>query len=118
MKQKYKLDILLWGVIIIGLLGFVLVASVNASERHRTPVVVNVPDTGEDGDGTALALSQAQLNFDWHTTKWQASVGAGYYDNLEAVSVGIGKKFGDVLVNGSIGCESKCGGGIGATFRF
>lgn len=86
-----------------------------AESRHEpVDLIINVPEMS----GQALGLAASQHNFDWHTTKWQASIGVGYYDTSEAISAGIGKKWGDILINGSVGCDSRCGGGAGVTWRF
>jgi len=73
----------------------------------------------QTANGAALAIAMGQINFDWSTQKNQASIGAGSFDNQDAISFGFGKRFGDILINGSIGRESnKTGYGVGLGFRF
>ena len=72
-----------------------------------------------ENKGVALAIAKSQHNFDWSTEKWQGSLGTGSYDGQDAISIGVGKRFSNVLLNGSIGRESdKYGYGFGINMRF
>ena len=70
-------------------------------------------------NGAALAIAASQHNFDWGTHKWQGSIGLGSFDNQDAISFGVAKRFDRVLINGSLGREgSKFGYGVGVNLRF
>jgi len=76
--------------------------------------------------GTALGLAAAQHNFDYgYKPQW--SVGAGSYEDANAISFSLAKRLGDgknqckncLLINGSFGVEnSRAGIGIGINGRF
>lgn len=57
---------------------------------------------GHEG-GIALAIAQAQHQFDWGTHSWQGSVGVGSYGGNDAISFGVAKRFDRVLITGSFG---------------
>lgn len=119
MSKNDKTTFLLMAFFIFIIGGFIIftVSKAKAESSHNIgSIILNIPDG--DGTGTALGLAASQHHFDWHTNKWQASIGGGFYDDSQAVSGAFGKKVGDVLLNGSIGCDGACGGGMGATFRF
>jgi len=97
-----------------------------AGGGHTTNVTNNYYTTESttiqsNNSGIATAISASQLNFNWGTTALQGSVGYGNYDNENAITFGLGKRFGRVLVNGSIGSESntdKYSFGAGASWTF
>lgn len=71
--------------------------------------------------GVATAISASQLNFDWGSYALQGSVGYGNYDNENALTFGLGKRFGRVLINGSVGSESNTDNysiGAGISWKF
>lgn len=55
--------------------------------------------------GIALGMAAAQIHPDWGVKDLQLGVGVGVYDGNEAAVVGIGKRVGKVLFNGSVGRE-------------
>ena len=86
-----------------------------ADYRHHENNVTNITNS----NGTALAISMAQIKMDWSTNALQGAVGLGSFDDVDAISFGIGKRFGKVLLNGTIGREGKnYGYGFGVGFRF
>jgi len=69
--------------------------------------------------GVAAALASSQHNFGFYTPKTQWSIAGGQFDNESALSIGLGKRLGDVLINGSVVNESgEIGFGIGLSGRF
>ena len=58
-----------------------------------------------DNKGIASAISAAQCHFDNGSFHLQLCAGAGYYDNQEAATFGIAKKYKDFLINGTISTE-------------
>ncbi len=95
------------------------VTEVTEITENITEVTENSYNTTEQADGVALAIANSQLNFDWATNDYQAGIGLGTWDDTDAVSFGVGKRFKGVLLNGSIGREgNKYGAGVGVNFRF
>jgi len=82
-----------------------------ASGSHHEYVVNNTTKV-EKSSNSAMALSAAQLNFDWSTQALQISGGVGSHNGSQALSIGLGKRVGQVLLNGS----ATSGGGLGAGF--
>ena len=69
--------------------------------------------------GVALGLAASQHNYDMGVNKFQGSVGLGTFQGVDAVSFSLGKRYKDILINGSIGSESGLTGyGAGITWRF
>lgn len=69
--------------------------------------------------GTALGIAMGQGQCDLSSDKWQASVGAGYFDGAEAYAAGLCKGYGGATLNVKIGRESdKTGYGIGTSWKF
>ena len=69
--------------------------------------------------GVALGIATSQLNFDWGTNDVQVGAGLGNFEDNNAASIGIGKRFKHVLINGSVGREGgKSGYGVGVMTRF
>jgi len=87
---------------------------------YESPEITISPTiNNETANGAALAIAMSQMNFDWSTQKNQASFGVGSFDSQDAISFGFGKRFGNVLINGSIGKEgNKSGYGVGFGLRF
>jgi len=82
-------------------------------DHHSTKTVI------QNTDSTALAIAASQIHMDWSTTKLQGSVGTGSYNGSHALSAGLGKKVGKVLVNGSIVTDgTNTGFGAGINWRF
>ena len=98
------------------LLALLFTTSVFASEGHQETIEYKV-----EYKGIATAISASQLNFDWGSYSLQGSAGLGSYGSSQALTFGLGKRFGRVLVNGSIGSESnndEYSFGFGASFKF
>ena len=100
------------------LLGLLLAGDSEASGRHHE--VTNISEvTNTYSSGNAIAIATAQHHFDFGTHSFQGSVGAGHYQNDTAVSFAIGKRFGRMLINGSVGSESgNTSVGAGINWRF
>lgn len=93
--------------------------SINVPSPHIPDLQPRAIKTKHRITGVALGIASAQHAFDWSTDKSQLSVGIGQYDGSEAISVGVGRRFGEILVNGSLGKEgSKTGLGAGFLLRF
>jgi len=68
--------------------------------------------------GVASAISASQCHFDNGSFHLQLCAGAGYTDSQEAVTFGIGKKYKDLLLNGTISSEdNRTYFGIGANWK-
>lgn len=97
-----------------------------ASERHdhkRYPqeTIETRIETKIEYRGIATAIANSQLNFGLGTKSLQGSCGYGNYNANNAITCGLGRRFGRVLVNGSIGSESGSDDysyGIGAAWTF
>jgi len=115
MKQRYKLDILLYGVIVVGLAGFVLVASVNATE-YPQPLIVNIP---EQDCGTAGAMAAGQHQH-FITSKKQLSLSGAFRGECSAASIGTAITYKQTLYSGQITYEEggQVSGGITANITF
>ena len=71
--------------------------------------------------GIATAIANSQHSFNWGTKAWQGSIGTGHYSDSNALSFGMGKRYGRMLFNGSIGSESgtdKYSFGAGVNWQF
>jgi len=92
-----------------------------AHERYSPTATVQMGDniTNNLTSGAALGIAAAQHQFDWGTNAFQAGVAGGYFQGNAAISIGIGRRFKNVLVNGSFGSElGNSGYGIGVMTRF
>ena len=107
-------------------LPFAVKAGGQHHEDSETTVVSNVTvnqtlsqKITEQAKGVALSLAAAQHSFDTSTFAPQWSVGAASYGDSDAISIAIGKRFNNVLINGSIGYEDgERGYGVGITGTF
>lgn len=75
--------------------------------------------TKVDVSSQALSISASQLNMDWSTTKLQGSAGTGIHKGVQAISFGLGKRTGKVLINGSVstdGTDTAIGAGVNWRF--
>ena len=69
--------------------------------------------------GMALGIAKAQHQFDKGSPKLQWSIGAGSFEDSDAISLGLGKRINGVMVNGSYGIEDgEEGYGIGINGNF
>ena len=96
---------------------FLLSFNAMADNYHHGTADTIVNNT--TSEGVALGIAVAQHHFDFGTNSWQGSVGAGYFDDDTALSLAIGKRFGRMLINGSVSYEDdKTGLGVGLNWRF
>ena len=83
---------------------FIFAHVANADHHHHTTInISNTDKTVSKPIGTALSLAAAAHTFDWGTKDLQGSVGLGGYSGENALSFGIGKRYGRALLNGSLG---------------
>ena len=71
------------------------------------------------GVSSAMALSAQQ--YDWGVEAWQWSVSGSSFNNTNGFGVGLGKRFGKVLINANIATEehsNKPAFNIGASGHF
>jgi len=67
---------------------------------------------------SAMGLAAAQNSFDWGTHSFQGSIGAGSHNGSQALSFGLGKRFGRALINGSIAVDDDSAGfGAGISWK-
>ena len=91
------------------------------NETYTTIEQIRTEASNEVNDGVALNLSAAALQFDWSTNDWQYSGGLGNYENRTSGSVGLAKRFGGILLNGSYNRALESGSAgynVGITGRF
>ncbi len=84
------------------ILFFGLAFNAMAGEKHHTQTTTNYANI----KGVASAISAAQCSFDNGSSSLQLCGAVGYYENQEAVTFGIGKKYKSFLLNGTISTES------------
>lgn len=100
--------------------GMLMVISAKSKADYRRydqpPTIITNNLEVESTSGAAATMSAAQLHFDWSTNKTQIGIGFGHYEGESALSIGIGQRFDEVLINGSF-CGDRCVG-AGATLRF
>ncbi len=98
------------------------VSAARAHERYAYNAPIQMGDTNittNKSSGAALGIAAAQHQFDWGTNDFQAGVAGGYFQGNAAISIGIGRRFKNVLINGSFGSElGNAGYGIGVMSRF
>lgn len=87
--------------------------AISFASGYHGEYTVNNTQTVKKSSNTAMALSAAQLNFDWSTQALQISSGIGFHNGAQALSIGLGKRYGQVLLNGS----ATTGGGLAAGFN-
>ena len=84
---------------------FIFAHIVEADSYHGRETTINIAETANTSkmQGTALSLSAAALQMDWGTKSLQGGIGLGGYSGENALSFGIGKRYGRALLNGSLG---------------
>lgn len=100
---------------------FMALADSYGSERHKpiSNTVNNYPTSIVNNEGVSLAIAASQIHVDWSTKKVQLGFGVGSYKDSNALSVGLGKRVGKVLINGSISSDgTNVGYGAGINLRF
>jgi len=87
-----------------------------------TPIYTIEPATSIENPknytGVASAISAAQCHFDGGSFDLQLCGAVGYSDNQEAFTFGIGKKYKDFLINGTVSIEdNKARYGVGLNWK-
>lgn len=98
-----------------------LFSSQAMADRNRDVTVNNVTNstTIYDSKGIALGIAASQHHFDFGTHSYQGSIGMGSFEDNTAISFGLAKRIGRVMVNASIGIEDGSHGiGVGLNWRF
>jgi hypothetical protein len=103
-------------------LAILLANTAYADNKHHKHIVIEkapaVTNIYTNIQGVASAISASQCHFDGGSFDLQLCAGAGYSDNQEAVTFGIGKKYKDFLINGTITSEdSHTTFGIGLNWK-
>ena len=106
--------------------GVVLAGGNNNTEiinnYYTTTTTLNnfgVSETQSAIEGVTMSYAASQHHFDLSTYSLQMSVGAASFRGEEALSFAIGKRVGDILINGSVsGSDNNQAYGFGATWRF
>lgn len=119
----YRMKILLITLLLI-------TGSVFADKKHHDhnpPTVVNVTEVTEvtevtnitqsDTEGVASAIAAGQCQFDW-TYSWQGCAAVGAYDGNSAAAFGVGKRYNEVLFNGTVSVEDGGEVGVGASVNW
>ncbi len=91
------------------------------AEAHDHPTIMQAGDVTNinQSSGAALAIASSQHNFDWSNNDLQVGLAGGYFQGSSAVSVGVGRRFKDFLINGSFGSEDgNTGYGVGVMKRY
>lgn len=97
--------------------------SVFADESYPPPPVVTTTTTtttviSSDNEGVASAIAAGQCQFDW-THSWQGCVAVGSFDSNSAAAFGLGKRYDEILFNGTVSLESgELGIGASANWKF
>lgn len=103
----------------------------NNSTTTEQQVVINIDNSSSqpvdkytyvptsNTEGVASAIASSQHHFDFGTDAWQGSLGVGNYENNNAASFSVGKRFDRILFNGTIITENdKVSYGFGLNWRF
>ena len=99
----------------------IAMADANYSIVYETD---NVPretiNTVYSSKGIASAIASSEHQFNYGVLGWQGSASFGTFDSNTAFSLGLAKRFKDVLINGSIVEEEGeiTGGGAAVNFTF
>jgi len=103
----------------IAVIFFLMLADVYATEYHHAYIGQSSEPTKTESNGTASAIAAAQHNYYWGKSSLQGSAAIGLFDNKEAVSFGLAKKYKKTLINGSISKEgNQLGIGAGVNWIF
>ena len=69
-------------------------------------------------EGVASAIAAGQCQFDW-THSWQGCAAFGTFDGNDAAAFGIGKRYDEILFNGTVSIEEgELGIGASANWKF
>lgn len=108
-------------LLILGILGFILISQVHASPKTPPQINTTTNISNYSGNGTAIAIASAQCQFSSTVNSLQGCVSAGYYNNSEAINIGIAKRINQdgMLLNGTVGYDGdEAAAGLGITFKF
>ena len=103
-------------IIVIGIFVAIFSNVLMASESHhsRQTIVNNYTST----EGIASAISAAQCHFDGGSYDLQLCGGVGFSNGNQAATFGVGKKYKDFLLNGTITTEdNETSVGIGMNWK-
>jgi len=104
---------------IVAALFFFVLGQSYATEYHHAYIGQSSEPTKTESSGTASAIAAAQHNYYWGKSSLQGSAAIGLFDNKEAVSFGLAKKYKKTLINGSISKEgNQLGIGAGVNWIF
>ena len=79
----------------------------------ETPLVLS-----SDNAGVASAIAAGQCQFDW-THSWQGCAAFGTFDSNSAAAFGLGKRYDEILFNGTVSIEEgELGIGASANWKF
>lgn len=97
--------------------------TINTTNNYYTTEVSEISTITHKSDvNTLIAMGVAgdQCHHDWGTDRLQACVGVGRYRDESAAALGLGKRFGDSLVSGSIqtAFDGNPAYGAGLNWRF
>lgn len=69
-------------------------------------------------EGVASAIAAGQCQFDW-THSWQGCAAVGFYDDNSAAAFGLGKRYDEILFNGTVSIEEgELGVGASMNWKF
>ena len=94
--------------------------SIFASESYPPPVVTTTTTliTSSEAAGVASAIAAGQCQFDW-THSWQGCAAFGTFDGNGAAAFGLGKRYDEILFNGTVSIEEgELGIGASANWKF
>lgn len=112
------------------LLFFAVVAFAAEARKggHHQPPVVNITEVTEvtevtnittDTAGIASAVATGQCQFDNSTYSLQGCVALGNYESENALVFGMGKRYKETLINGTVAFEgSDLAVGVGVNWKF
>jgi len=92
-------------IMILGILIILFGNGAFAGDPHGAVIEKSPTNNYYTSEGVASAISAANCSFDSSTFDLQLCGAVGYTDNTDAVTFGIGKKYKDFLINGTISSE-------------
>lgn len=98
---------------------FFFVSTAWATNYHHRPIVNSTNVIKMQADDECIGLSASQLHFDWATTSLQGGAGVGFKGDCQAGTFGLGKRTGDMLINGTVSTDGEDAAyGAGINWRF
>ncbi len=118
-------------LLLILLLAFAGSAFADKKHHDHHSEVINITEVTEvtnitevthivqsDTEGVASAIAAGQCQFDW-THSWQGCAAVGSYDGNSAAAFGLGKRYNEVLLNGTVSIEDgEIGVGASVNWKF